>query len=99
MKKTATPLMPTKVNDWITPDSEQCKGHDRGEVNSRNSLRRKGLREPLTRAGWKERRKLSTIVKTHDTLRGSMPSFFIRAIKVVRLRPMRAAAPSGPATR
>src|SRR5262249_19457742 len=34
-----------------------------------------------------------------ETLRGSIPSFFIREIKVVRLRPMRAAAPSGPATR
>ena len=35
----------------------------------------------------------------HDTLRGSTPSFFMRAIRVVRLRPMRAAAPSAPATR
>jgi len=34
-----------------------------------------------------------------DTLRASMPSFFMREIRVVRLRPRRAAAPSGPATR
>src|SRR5947207_11469740 len=34
-----------------------------------------------------------------DTFRGSMPSFFMREIRVVRLRPMRAAAPVGPATR
>src|ERR1700686_5055172 len=35
----------------------------------------------------------------HETFRGSMPSFFIREISVVRLMSMRAAAPSGPATR
>ena len=41
----------------------------------------------------------SGLVKRYDTRRGSTPNFFMRAIKVVRLSPMRAAAPSGPATR
>jgi hypothetical protein len=36
--------------------------------------------------------------KTYDIFRGSMPSFFIRVIKVVRFRPRRAAAPFGPPT-
>jgi len=35
----------------------------------------------------------------HDILRRSMPNFFMREISVVRLIPMRAAAPSGPPTR
>ena len=35
----------------------------------------------------------------HDILRQSMPNFFMREISVVRLIPMRAAAPSGPPTR
>ena len=35
----------------------------------------------------------------YNTFRGSMPNFFIREISVVRLMSMRAAAPSGPATR
>src|SRR6266704_3459539 len=34
-----------------------------------------------------------------NTLRASIPSFFIRVIRVVRFSPMRAAAPSGPPTR
>src|SRR5439155_9901880 len=36
---------------------------------------------------------------TQESLRESIPSFFMREIRVVRLRPMRAAAPLGPATR
>src|SRR6266404_5476130 len=39
------------------------------------------------------------LLEGHDTFRGSIPSFFMREIRVVRLIPMRAAAPSGPATR
>jgi hypothetical protein len=35
----------------------------------------------------------------YNTFRGSMPNFFMREISVVRLMSMRAAAPSGPATR
>lgn len=34
-----------------------------------------------------------------ESRRGSMPSFFMREISVVRLIPMRTAAPCGPATR
>src|SRR5467141_941866 len=34
-----------------------------------------------------------------DTLSGSIPSLFIRVMKVVRLRPRREAAPLGPPTR
>ena len=37
--------------------------------------------------------------ETYDNFRGSIPIFFIRVSKVVRLRPMRAAAPLGPPTR
>ena len=40
-----------------------------------------------------------TLTKLYDTARGSMPSFFMRESKVVRLRPRRAAAPSVPPTR
>src|SRR5207253_3486076 len=39
------------------------------------------------------------LTKLYDTARGSIPSFFMREIRVVRLRPMRAAAPSAPPTR
>src|SRR5437660_620680 len=39
------------------------------------------------------------LLEGHDTFRGSIPSFFMREIRVVRLIPMRAAAPFGPATR
>src|SRR5262252_10193898 len=41
----------------------------------------------------------SSIVEAYDTLRGSIPSLFIREISVVRLTPSRWAAPLGPATR
>ncbi len=34
-----------------------------------------------------------------EMVRGSIPSFFVREISVVRLRPMRSAAPCGPASR
>src|SRR5216683_726453 len=37
--------------------------------------------------------------KTYAIFRGSIPIFFIRVSKVVRLRPKRAAAPFGPPTR
>ena len=39
------------------------------------------------------------LIAGHNTFRGSMPNFFMREISVVRLMSMRAAAPSGPATR
>jgi hypothetical protein len=42
---------------------------------------------------------VGSVAEHHDTCRGSMPSFFMRAISVVRLRPIRVAAPSAPATR
>ena len=35
------------------------------------------------------------LMEGHDIVRRSMPNFFIREISVVRLIPMRAAAPSG----
>ena len=38
-------------------------------------------------------------VETYEIFRGSMPNFFIRVSKVVRLSPKRAAAPFGPPTR
>jgi hypothetical protein len=38
-------------------------------------------------------------VENYDTLRESIPSFFMREISVVRLTPIRIAAPLGPATR
>ena len=43
--------------------------------------------------------RLNFEVKAYDVLRGSMPIFFIRVSKVVRLSPNRAAAPFGPPTR
>src|SRR5258708_7682537 len=39
------------------------------------------------------------LLEGHDTFRGSIPSFFMREIRVVRLISIRAAAPSVPATR
>src|SRR5713226_9363762 len=39
------------------------------------------------------------VSKPYDSCRGSTPSFFMREISVVRLSPIRAAAPSVPATR
>jgi len=39
------------------------------------------------------------LIGGYNTFRGSMPNFFMREISVVRLMSMRAAAPSGPATR
>src|SRR5260370_4705472 len=39
------------------------------------------------------------VPKPYDSCRGSTPSFFMREISVVRLSPIRAAAPSVPATR
>src|ERR1700677_1183200 len=38
-------------------------------------------------------------IEAYDDFRGSMPTFFIRVSKVVRLSPNRAAAPFGPPTR
>src|SRR5882672_10520983 len=80
-------------------NSGQGKGQVRGRVASQNSLGYKGLPEPPSLRFIECLPELSTIVEPHDTLRGSIPSFFMREIRVVRLTPMRAAAPSAPATR
>jgi len=39
------------------------------------------------------------LIKAHNTLCGLIPSLFMRETNVVRLTSIRAAAPSGPATR
>src|ERR1700676_5464765 len=54
--------------------------------------------DDLEHADERIRRELFRSTKTYDIFRGSMPSFFIRVIKVVRFRPRRAAAPFGPPT-
>ena len=46
-----------------------------------------------------ERMQKERPIRAHNTLCGLIPSFFMREINVVRLTSIRAAAPSGPATR
>jgi hypothetical protein len=46
-----------------------------------------------------ERMQKECLIEGHNTRCGSIPSLFMREIKVVRLTSMRAAAPSGAATR
>jgi hypothetical protein len=71
-------------------DLDTCRRLETGGNSRVNGSRKQ--KEPV--GGMKER-----WIEGHNTFRGSMPNFFMREISVVRFMSIRAAAPSGPATR
>src|SRR6202034_2960630 len=82
-----------RVGPQRRPWSDRLTGHAGRPNRSETSIHG----EPVARRRNPEGR--TPQEDTYGILRGSIPIFFIRVIRVVRFRPKRAAAPEGPPTR